>query len=112
MGSREPPPQLPDVVAHGRPPNGLACALCHLTTGGGHPESAGISGLPARYFIRQLREVKRGAPQGAPAVGMIPIAKGLNEEDFKAAAAYYQAIKYPVWYKVIESDTVPKSYLG
>jgi cytochrome c553 len=43
---------------------------------------------------------------------MIPIAKGLNEEDFKAAAAYYQAIKPPVWYKVVEGDTVPKSYLG
>jgi len=45
-------------------------------------------------------------------VAMIPIAKGLDEEDFKAAAAYYQAIKYPVWYKVVEGDTVPKSYLG
>ena len=43
---------------------------------------------------------------------MIPISKGLNEEDFKAAAEYFASIKYPVWYKVVETDTVPKSYLG
>lgn len=104
---------MPDVVAHGRKEtNARACALCHLTSGGGHPESAGISGLPAAYFIRQLREFKSGARKGARATSMIPIAKGLDEEDFKAAAAYFGAIKYPAWYKVIETDTVPKSYLG
>jgi cytochrome c553 len=43
---------------------------------------------------------------------MLPIAKGLNEEDFKAAAAYFGSMKYPVWYKVVEDDMVPKSYLG
>src|SRR5262249_53614629 len=47
-----------------------------------------------------------------PGWAMIPIAKGLSEEDFKAAAEYFAAIKYPVWYKVVEGDTVPKSYLG
>jgi cytochrome c553 len=104
---------MPDVVAHGRrETNARACALCHLTTGGGHPESAGISGLPVGYFIRQLIEFKSGARKGPRATSMIPIAKGLNEDDFRAAAAYYQAIKAPVWYKVVEGDTVPKSYLG
>jgi cytochrome c553 len=104
---------MPDVVAHGRrETNARACALCHLTTGGGHPESAGISGLPVGYFIRQLSEFKSGARKGPRATSMVPIAKGLNEEDFRAAAAYYQAIKPPVWYKVVEGDTVPKSYLG
>jgi cytochrome c553 len=104
---------MPDVVAHGRKEtNARACALCHLTTGGGHPESAGISGLPAGYFIRQMHEFKSGTRKGGRAPVMIQIAKGLDEEDFKTAAAYFQAIKYPIWYKVIEGDTVPKSYLG
>jgi cytochrome c553 len=104
---------MPDVVAHGRKEtNARACALCHLTSGGGHPESAGISGLPVGYFVRQMIEFKSGVRKGGRAVAMIPIAKGLGEEDFRAAAEYYQAIKYPVWYKVVESDTVPKSYLG
>jgi cytochrome c553 len=104
---------MPDVVAHGRKEtNAQACARCHLTSGGGHPESAGISGLPAAYFIRQMIEFKSGARKGMRAVSMIPIAKGLNEEDFKAAAEYYGAMKSPVWYKVVETDTVAKSYLG
>jgi cytochrome c553 len=104
---------MPDVVAHGRKEtNARACALCHLTSGGGHPESAGISGLPAGYIVRQMNEFKSGARKGARAVAMIPIAKGLNEEDFKAAAEYFGSMKYPVWYKVVEGDTVPTSYLG
>src|SRR5260370_20096104 len=104
---------MPDVVAHGRKEaNARGCALCHLTSGGGHPESAGISGLPAGYIVRQMNEFKSGARKGARSVAMLPIAKGLNEEDFKAAAAYFASMKYPVWYKVVESDTVPKSYLG
>jgi len=104
---------MPDVVAHGRKEaNARACALCHLTSGGGHPESAGISGLPVGYFVRQMNEFKNGARKGMRAVAMLPIAKGLNEEDFKAAAEYFGAMKSPVWYKVVETDTVQKSYLG
>jgi cytochrome c553 len=106
-------PAMPEVVAHGRKEaNARACALCHLTSGGGHPESAGIAGLPAGYIIRQMNEFKSGARKGMRAVAMIPIAKGLNEEDYKAAAEYFASMKYPLWYKVVESDTVPKSYLG
>ena len=43
---------------------------------------------------------------------MIQIAKGISDEDTKAAAEYFASMKYPVWYKVVEGDTVPKSYLG
>jgi cytochrome c553 len=105
-------PPLPDVVAHGRPPNGLACALCHLTSGGGHPESAGISGLPVQYFLRQLAEFKSGTRKGMRGGVMIQIAKAISDDDMKTAAEYFGAMRYPVWYKVVETDTVPKSYLG
>jgi cytochrome c553 len=105
-------PPLPDVVAHGRPPNGLACALCHLTSGGGHPESAGISGLPVQYILRQMAEFKSGIRKGMRGGVMIQIAKAISDDDMKAAAEYFGSMKYPVWYKVVESDTVPKSYLG
>jgi cytochrome c553 len=43
---------------------------------------------------------------------MIPIARGLDEEDFKAAAEYFTSLKIPIWYQVVETATVPKSYLG
>ena len=106
-------PPMPDVVAHGRKAaNARACALCHLTSGGGQPESALLAGLPVGYIMRQMAEFKSGARHGAGGVAMIPIAQGLNEEDFKAAAEYFTSLKIPVWYKVVESATVPKSYLG
>ncbi len=103
---------LPDVVASGRPPNGFACALCHLTSGGGHPESAGISGLPVQYFLRQMAEFKSGTRKGQRGGIMIQISKAISDEDTKAAAEYFGSMKHPVWYKVVEGDTVPKSYLG
>jgi cytochrome c553 len=104
---------MPDVVAHGRKEsNARACILCHLTSGAGHPESAGIAGLPVGYFMRQLAEFTSGARKGARATSMIPIAKGLTPEDYKITAEYFASLKPPVWYKVVETDTVPKSYLG
>jgi cytochrome c553 len=105
-------PPLPDVVAHGRPPNGLACALCHLTSGGGHPESAGISGLPVQYFMRQMAEFRAGIRKGMRGGIMIQIAKAISDDDIKAAAQYFGSMNHPLWYKVVETDTVPKSYLG
>jgi cytochrome c553 len=106
-------PPMPEIVARGRKEaNARACALCHLTSGGGHPESAGIAGLSVGYIVRQMEEFKNGARKGARAVAMLPIAKALGEADFKAAAAYFASLKAPVWYKVVETDTVPKSYLG
>jgi cytochrome c553 len=106
-------PPMPDVVARGRKAaNARACAMCHLTSGAGQPESAFLAGLPVGYFMRQMAEFKSGARKGAGAVAMIPIAQGLNEEDFKAAAEYFSSLKIPIWYKVVETATVPKSYLG
>jgi hypothetical protein len=58
-----------------------------------------------------MADFKSGARQGAGAVAMIPIAQGLSEEDFKAAAEYFTSLKIPIWYKVVETATVPKSYL-
>ena len=105
-------PPMPDVVAHGRKAaNARACALCHLTSGGGQPESALIAGLPVGDIMRQMAEFRSGARQGAGALAMIPIARGLDEEDFKAAAEYFTSLKIPIWYKVVETATVPRSHL-
>jgi cytochrome c553 len=105
-------PTMPQVVAHGKPPQANACAQCHLTSGGGHPESAGISGLPAGYIMRQMKEFADGTRKGMRAGIMNTIAKALSEDEIKQAAGYFSSMKYPVWYKVVESETVPKSYLG
>ena len=61
--------------------------------------------------MRQMAEFKSGARRGAGAVAMIPIAQGLDEEDFKAAAKYFTSLKPPIWYQLVETATVPKSHL-
>jgi cytochrome c553 len=105
-------PPMPDVVAHGKKPNAPACDLCHLTSGAGHPESAGIAGLPKDYILRQMAEFKAGIRKGMRAPVMVTIASALTDEETKAAADYFSSLKFPKWYKVVEADMVPKSYVG
>ena len=49
-------------------PVARACALCHLPTGNGHPESASLAGLPAAYIMRQMAEFKNGGRKAGGAV--------------------------------------------
>ena len=105
-------PPMPQVVAHGAKPVVRACALCHLPTGDGHPESSGIAGLPVNYFIRQMAEFKNGGRKGVRAGVMIEIAQAIPDADVKAAAEYFAALKPGVWTKVVEAATVPKTYVG
>ena len=51
-------PAMPAAVATGRQPGVRACALCHLPTGGGHPESANMAGLPVRYSSARWRSTR------------------------------------------------------
>ena len=105
-------PPMPSIVAQGKKPNAFACDLCHLTNGQGHPESAGVSGLPAGYIMRQLAEFKSGVRKGMRAPVMVQIATALTDEETKEAAEYFASIKYPQFYKVIETDMAPKSFVG
>src|SRR5262245_51288834 len=105
-------PPMPDVVAQGKKPNAPACDLCHLTNGAGHPESAGVSGLPVGYIMRQMAEFKAGTRKGMRAPIMVTIASALTEEETRAAAEYFASMKFPHFYKVVETDMAPKSYVG
>jgi cytochrome c553 len=105
-------PPMPDIVAQGKKPNAFACDLCHLTNGAGHPESAGVSGLPVGYILRQMAEFKSGVRKGMRAPVMVQIASALTDEETKAAAEYFASQKFPQFYKVVETDMAPKSYVG
>src|SRR6202035_5609801 len=107
-------PKMPDVVAHGKRPDVRACALCHYPNGKGRPENAGVAGLPAAYFLQQMADFRSGArksaePRKANTNTMIAIAKGMTEDEIKAAAEYFGSIKWTPWIKVIETTTVPKT---
>lgn len=106
-------PPMPAVVANGRKPEPRACSLCHLTTGDGHPESAGIAGLPASYIVRTLEDFREGRRTGIRTTAMAAIAKGITEAEMKEAAEYFSKIKpRPGYVKVIEAAEVPKTYVG
>jgi cytochrome c553 len=110
-------PAMPDVVAHGRMPDVRACGSCHRAEGTGGPENASLAGLPASYIIQQIEDYKSGArkfagPQRSPSVVMTAIAKASNEEEIKAAAAYFSSLKPRANIKVIEADTIPVTQIA
>ena len=103
-------PPMPQVVAHGNAPSVRACGACHLTTGTGHDESAYVAALPAGYFIRQMADYKSGARKGSGS--MTTIAKAITDEETRSAADYFASLKPRPWIRVVETDTVPKTYVG
>lgn len=100
----------PKVVTSGAGKTVLACGACHLMSGMGHPESSHLAGLPKEYILRQLADFKSGARKEP--TRMNGIVKELSDEDAKEAAAWFSALKPVQWTKVVETDTVPKSYIG
>ena len=107
-------PTMPPIVAHGRKPDVWACGLCHYPNGKGRQENAGVSGLPVDYFIQQMHDFRDGLrksaePRKANTGRMIGYAKSMTDEEIKAAAEYFGAIKFTSWIKVIETNTVPKT---
>jgi cytochrome c553 len=108
-------PAMPNVVANGRKPEIWACALCHYPNGKGRPENAGVAGLPVSYFIEQMHEFRDGLRSSADVRKkntnvMIAIAKAMTDDEIKASAEYFGAMKWTPWIKVVETDTVPKTY--
>ncbi len=110
-------PALPDVVAHGRKPDVFACGFCHRADGPGGPENADLAGLPVAYFVQQMADFKNGlrktaVPKRAPPALMISLSKGVTDAEIEAAAAYFSGLKPKAKIKVVETDTVPKTYVA
>ncbi len=114
---------MPEIVAHGRKPEARACSLCHYPNGKGRPQNAGIAGLPVAYFIQQMIDFRDGKRKSAGPGryqyvrdkfelvedNMIPIAKGMTDDDIKEAAQYFATMKWTPWIKVTEVNMVPKT---
>jgi cytochrome c553 len=113
-------PPMPDVVAHG--PNRLGaakrgCASCHLPNGKGRPENAAPAALPIPYFVRQIDDFRKGLrytvdPRKPNTNTMIDLAKAMTDDEVKAAAEYFAAIKWTPWIRVVETNVVPKTRLS
>lgn len=107
-------PPMPDIVANGKPPDVMACALCHYPNGKGRPENAPIVGLPVDYFIEQMRAFRDGNRRSADGrkantALMATIAKGMTDEEIRLSAEYYASMRFTPWVRVVETATVPRT---
>ncbi|HEY4407123.1 MAG TPA: cytochrome C [Xanthobacteraceae bacterium] len=104
-------PPLPQVVAHGGSKGVRACMGCHMPTGLGHPENSRLPGSTAAYLMRQLADFRSGARSVEGGGGtMLTIAKSLTDEEMTSATSYFAGLKPLRWTRVVETDTVPRSY--
>jgi cytochrome c553 len=99
---------MPEVVAEGTAT--FACGSCHLPIGTGHDESAYVAALSAAYVVQQMADFKSGARKG---FGIMPqIAQALSGDEVQTAAAYFASLAARPWVRVVETDTVPKTYVN
>ncbi|WP_298884852.1 c-type cytochrome [uncultured Bradyrhizobium sp.] len=107
-------PAMPEIVANGRKPEIRACGSCHRVEGTGGPENASLAGLPVAYFVQQIAAFKSGARRMSGAErpstqGMLASAKGLTDDDIKAAADYFAKLPRKPVIKIVEGDMIPKT---
>jgi len=110
-------PPMPSVVAHGPAKlgkNTRGCGSCHLPNGKGRPENAPPSGLPVSYFVRQIQDFRSGVrhtadPRKPNTNTMIDLARAMTDDEMKAAAEYFAAIKWTPWIRVVETKMVPQT---
>ena len=109
-------PSLPEIVARGRKPNVFACGFCHREDGPGGPENSSLAGLPEAYIVQQMADFKSGARKtSVPKRNvdlMISLSQDITRAEVQAAASYFSALKRRANIKVVETDTVPKTYVA
>jgi cytochrome c553 len=110
-------PPMPPVVAEGRRPDVFACGFCHRANGSGGPENASLAGLPASYIVQQMDDFKSGArlssvPKRGPVALMVSLSKATTDAEIAAAASYFSALKPQPLFRVVETDTVPKTIIA
>jgi cytochrome c553 len=102
-------PDPPAIVLKGHG-DALACGACHLMSGLGHPESADLTGLSVAYMVQQMRDFRVGSRIDVPR--MNKIAKATSEQESQEAAEWFAKLPPRPFTRVIEADTVSKTYLG
>ena len=110
-------PEMPEIYAKGDPSRKvIACALCHYPNGKGKAENAPPAGQNRDYLIRQLQDFKNGLrkcaePRKTNYQLMIDTAAGMTQEEIVEVSEYLESMKWSQWINVIETNTVPKTYL-
>ena len=69
-----------------------------------------MAALPARYTADQMATYKNGARKGSGS--MTTIAKSITSDEIQAAANYFATLKPRQWIRVVEADSLPKTYVA
>lgn len=105
-------PPMPEIVRVGRRPAIQACAYCHLPNGHGGPSNGSLAELPESYIIRQIADFRTGLRREISGTSVMEeISKSLTDEEIQQAARYYSKLKRRRWIRVVEAETVPKTYV-
>jgi cytochrome c553 len=109
-------PPMPEIVAQGRKPEVFACGFCHRAGGTGGPENANIAGLTVAYIVQQLADFKNGTRKSpvakrGPTELKAQLVKTITDQEVLAAAEYFASLKPISIVTVVETDTVPKTYV-
>ena len=108
-------PPMPGIVSYGRQPDVLACGHCHRADGAGGPENSSLAGLPATYIAQQVTDIRNGARKSSvlqriPVALMLSVSRAVTDDEVTQAARYFSSLKPKRLIKVVETDTVPKTY--
>ena len=103
-------PPMPDIVATGRNPEVRACSQCHMPNGLGHPESSSLASLPAAYIKQQMEDFRTVDRKNGGI--MTVIARGMTDAELDASAEYFAGLPLTPWTRVVETETVPTTYIG
>jgi len=104
-------PQMPKIIQHGNEQTGVrACGTCHFPTGTGLDENAYLAALPVNYLIRQMVDYKSGDRKASGS--KLAIAKAISNEEVREAAEYFASLEPRKVLKVVETDTVPRTYVA
>ena len=103
-------PPAPAIVLKGHG-DALACGVCHLMNGMGHPESASVAGFTARYIAQQMADFKSGLRKDL-AGRMNTIASSLSEQELREAVEWFASLKPKTFTTVREAATAPKTFIG
>jgi cytochrome c553 len=110
-------PPMPQVVARGRKPGVFACGFCHRADGPGGPENTSLGGLPAAYIVQQMADFRSGAratsvPERDPPKLMIALSRDATDAEVAAAAAYFSTLEPRSNLSVVETATVPRTFVA
>jgi len=106
---------MPEFVARGRKPDVPACGFCHRAEGTGGPENAYLAGQPAAYIAQQVRDFRSGARKSSVPKRNVDQKSTMfvaaTDADIESAAAYFSSLKPKPIIRVVETDTVPKTFI-